>query len=280
MPEPVTVTILVENSVHGGGLLAEHGIAYHIRTGDDSILFDTGQSSLIVENARRLHIDLSGVRAIALSHGHYDHTGGLSDVWKQSPTAVLNAHPAFAARRFTRNPDGSTREIGSRPNTLEALQAHAAQIRHNTAPVEISSGIFLTGEIPRETAYEDVGGAFVLDEAGHVPDPVVDDQAVFFETESGVIVLLGCAHAGVVNTLRHIRRVTHERPIHTVLGGMHLLNAGPERLTQTVDELRELGVRWVGPAHCTGATATATLWHEFPRACAVCSVGSRFFFRR
>lgn len=280
MPEPLTVTILVENSVHGGGLLAEHGIAYHIRAGDDSILFDTGQSSLVVENARRLHIDLSEVGAIALSHGHYDHTGGLSEVWKQTPTATLYAHPAFAARRFTRNPDGSTRDIGPRPNTLEALQAHAAQIRHNTTPVEIGSGVFLTGEIPRETAYEDVGGPFTLDEAGHVPDPVVDDQAVFFEAESGIIVLLGCAHAGVVNSLRHIRQVTHGCPIHTVLGGMHLRNASPERLAQTVAELRELGVRWVGPAHCTGTTATATLWHEFPSAFAACSVGSRFLFRR
>ena len=101
-----------------------------------------------------------------------------------------------------------------------------------------------------------------------------------FDTGDGLVVLLGCAHAGVVNTLRYVRRLAPDRPIHAVLGGMHLLNASPERITRTVEALRELGVQRLGPAHCTGAKATARLWHEFPQACGTCNVGSRFVFQR
>jgi len=141
-------------------------------------------------------------------------------------------------------------------------------------------GVFLTGEIPRETEFEDVGGPFVLDEAGQWPDPIVDDQALYFDTIDGVVALVGCAHAGLVNTLRHIRRLTDNRPIHAVLGGMHLLVASAERLEATVQALREMNVARLGPAHCTGAAATARLWHEFPQACTTCSVGSSFVFQR
>jgi len=142
------------------------------------------------------------------------------------------------------------------------------------------TGFFLTGEIPRATSFEDVGGAFFLDEAGTQPDPILDDQALFFDTREGLVVLLGCAHAGVVNTLNHIGRLRPGRRFHVVLGGMHLLTAGPERIICTVEALRALGVERLGPAHCTGAAATARLWSEFPNACTVCSVGSRFMFQR
>lgn len=150
----------------------------------------------------------------------------------------------------------------------------------NTAPVEVLPGIFLTGEIPRETGYEDVGGPFVLDESGTVPDPIADDQALFFGTAEGTVVLLGCAHAGVVNTLSHVLRLTNGDKIHAVLGGMHLVNASPERINRTMAALRDLGVRRLGPAHCTGDLATATMWSEFLQACVPCSVGSRFVFQR
>jgi 7,8-dihydropterin-6-yl-methyl-4-(beta-D-ribofuranosyl)aminobenzene 5'-phosphate synthase len=279
MSEPIVITVLVENSVQGRDLMAEHGLAFHLQAGPDSLLLDTGQSALLAQNSRRLGVDLSRLRAVALSHGHYDHTGGLRAVWELAPDAELYAHPAALAPRFVRNPGGSTRDVGISEQSVEAIRAHAP-LRHTPTPAEVLKGFFLTGEIPRATDFEDVGGPFVLDEAGARPDPIVDDQALFFDTRDGVVVLLGCAHAGVVNTLRHVRQLTHGRPIHAVLGGMHLLSASLERMACTAEALRELGVQRLGPAHCTGPAATARLWHEFPQACTACSVGSRFLFQR
>lgn len=280
MNDRILVTVLVENSAQGRGLMGEHGLAFHIQAGSETLLFDTGQSTLIVDNARQLGVDLSQVRAVALSHGHYDHTGGLPAVLALAPQARVYAHPAALAPRFARDSDGTTRAIGMSAPVLEAIRALSPPMQGTPTATELSEGIFLTSAIPRETAFEDVGGPFVLDAAGAQPDPIVDDQALFFDTREGVVVLLGCAHAGLVNTLQHVRRLTGNRPIHAVLGGMHLLNASPDRLNRTVDALRELGVRLLGPAHCTGAAATARLWHEFPKACTTCSVGSSFVFHR
>ena len=106
------------------------------------------------------------------------------------------------------------------------------------------------------------------------PDQLVDDQAAFVETPVGTVVVLGCAHAGVINTLRHVQALTDNRPIYMAIGGMHLLNASPERMDKTVAELRRLDVKRLLPCHCTGMAAVARLWQEFPGRCGACPVGT------
>ncbi|NLH74941.1 MAG: MBL fold metallo-hydrolase [Verrucomicrobia bacterium] len=280
MNETILLTVLVENTVRCRGLKAEHGLAFHLQVGRQSLLFDTGQSDLVTENARLLSVDLTALDAVAISHGHYDHIGGLSAVRGLAPGAVLRAHPTALIRRFSRNPNGTTRSVGIPDTIQEITPPDAGPFCANSSPAEVLPGVFLTGEVPRRVNFEDVGGPFVLDEAGTQPDPIEDDQALFFDSREGVVVLLGCAHAGVVNTLRHIRELTGGRPIHAVLGGMHLLTASPERMERTVDALRELRVHKLGPAHCTGAAATARLWSEFPVELVDCSVGTRFVFHQ
>jgi 7,8-dihydropterin-6-yl-methyl-4-(beta-D-ribofuranosyl)aminobenzene 5'-phosphate synthase len=140
-------------------------------------------------------------------------------------------------------------------------------------PLPVCDGVRLTGTIPRLTDFESEAGPFFLDEAGREPDPLVDDQAVFVETRAGTVILLGCAHAGVVNTLRHVETLS-TGPVHAVIGGMHLRAAGPERIEATVRALVDRDVRHVVPCHCTGLPATAALARELGSHCTPGHVGA------
>ena len=280
MKVSITVTALVENCVHARGLLAEHGLAFHIQAGRHCLLFDTGQSDLLAQNARKLQINLEHVEAIALSHGHNDHSGGLSAARNAAPQARLFLHPASLSSKYTAKPDGAVQPIGMDGGSAEAIRAAADAVVWTAKPTEVMPGIFVTGEIPREHVFEDSGGRFFLDEACTRPDPLVDDQALFFDTTDGLVVLLGCGHAGVVNTLDYIRHLTGARPIHSVLGGMHLQSASPELMEKTIAALRRLDIRRLAPAHCTGLPALAQLWTALPDRCSSCAVGTSMSFQR
>jgi 7,8-dihydropterin-6-yl-methyl-4-(beta-D-ribofuranosyl)aminobenzene 5'-phosphate synthase len=280
MSETIRLTTLVENTVNRRHLMAEHGVSFHLQTNRHAVLFDTGQSDLLRHNARELDLRLESVDAVALSHGHYDHTGGLPVVRASAPQARFYLHPAAMDPKFARSSETVSHRAGMPPASLEALRQANTVVVKVTRPTEVVKGVFVTGEIQRQTDYEDVGGPFFLDSECGRADPLVDDLALFFDTREGVVVLLGCGHAGVVNTLLHIRRVTNARPIHTVMGGMHLLAANAERITRTVEAFRELGVKQLGPAHCTGAAPTARLWNEYPGRCFACPVGSTLEFER
>ncbi|MCC6489378.1 MAG: MBL fold metallo-hydrolase, partial [Candidatus Hydrogenedentes bacterium] len=132
----------------------------------------------------------------------------------------------------------------------------------------------LTGPIPRVTEFEDTGGPFFRDAACEVPDELTDDQAAYVDTRDGLVVSLGCAHAGVINTLTYIQHLTCQAPIHTVIGGMHLVSAGSDRLDRTVEALAGMGVRRLLPLHCTGFEATARLLRELPAQAMMCPIGT------
>jgi 7,8-dihydropterin-6-yl-methyl-4-(beta-D-ribofuranosyl)aminobenzene 5'-phosphate synthase len=267
------ITVLVENTAGGQGLLAEHGLSFWIELGHKRILFDTGQGNLLIGNARRLGIRLELADAIVLSHGHYDHTGGLGDALRCVGRPKVYAHPAVLAPKFARSTDGTVRDVGISCLGPQDVRERAEFVRVE-GPTEVCEGLRLTGPVPRTTDFEDTGGAFFRDKDCTEPDELIDDQAAFVETSAGTVVILGCAHAGVINTLRHVQSLTHGRAIHTVIGGMHLVNASDERMDKTVAELRRLDVQRLLPCHCTGFEAMAWLWSEFPGRCATCPVGT------
>lgn len=264
------IIVLAQDSVRQRGLLAEHGLALWLEWGDRRLLFDTGQGLVLRANAKRLGVPLAEMTDIVLSHGHYDHTGGLAALLaRHSPT--LHAHPHAFLPRYARNADGTARDIAM-PDAAN-VRAYA-RLDPVTRPTDLGHGLWLTGPVPRRTDYEDTGGPFFLDPACQSPDPVTDDQAAFIETPEGIVVLVGCAHAGVVNTLRYVQELTGGQPLHTLLGGLHLVRADARRLRETIAELRRRPPRRLFPGHCTGDAATARLWQDFPDRCAPCPVGT------
>jgi len=258
------ITVVAENVAGARGLLAEHGLACWVEADGRNILFDTGQGLILSHNAKALGIDLGLTHGVVLSHGHYDHTGGLPGVLQYLRRAIVYVHPAALQPKFGRRQGDPRRTIGGPIPTVDAIRPHVADVVFTDGPTQVADGVWVTGEIPRRTDFEDTGGGFYLDEACQTPDPLVDDQALYIESVRGTVVLLGCAHAGLVNTLDYVVELTGRDRIQAVIGGMHLVNASQERIAKSLEALRRYDVRVIGPAHCTGLPATARMLSKWP----------------
>jgi 7,8-dihydropterin-6-yl-methyl-4-(beta-D-ribofuranosyl)aminobenzene 5'-phosphate synthase len=275
----ITLTVLSENTARGAGLLGEHGLSYWIDTGAHRVLFDTGQGLALLNNATALDIDLATADAIVLSHGHFDHVGGLEAALAMARQATLYLHPRATEKKFSgAYPASGARRISTAYVETESFLRDERQVIATREPCEVVPGVWTTGEIPRTNDFEDTGGPFFLDEALTRPDPLLDDQALYVRTTPGVIVILGCAHSGVVNTLRYIARLTDGAPVRLLIGGLHLENASPRRMDETVRALLACRPHQMGFCHCTGLAAIRRLWHEFPEACMQAHAGLRLEF--
>ncbi len=272
----IKITIVAENTAARAGVLGEHGLSFWIETPAARLLFDAGPALSFRHNAGALGIPLGRADAVVLSHGHDDHTGGLSWALPRMPDAKIFLHPDALQPRFSLR--GQAHPIGMPADARGALKARASSLVWTARPAKIAAGIHVTGAIPRKSELEDTGGPFFLDAGGTQPDPISDDQALWLETPSGLIVVLGCAHAGVINTVEYIRSMAPGRPVRALLGGMHLGAASPDRLDWTVKALQKLLPRQLSPMHCTGLPAVAALWQALPGRCLAGGAGVCFEF--
>ena len=227
-----------------------------VEAGGKCILLDTGQGKALVENARRLGVPLEKTDILVLSHGHYDHTGGVADVLNMAPGVRIVFHPDALRPMYSLHPGKPARQIGMPPSARSAVAGMKnTSITSAAQPVPLAACIGVTGPIPRETAFEDVGGPFFRDPQGKEKDPLVDDQALWIDSAEGLIVCTGCCHAGLINTLNYLKRLREDRPIRAVLGGFHLLGADHHRIARTLDALGSISPGLIAPCHCTGEGA-------------------------
>ncbi len=252
MGHGVSVTILVDNNRSLDHLHAEHGFSAWIETGGKSILFDTGQSDLFLENAKNLEMDIERADMLILSHGHYDHTGGISSFLRRNRTCEVYCHPEVFIPRYSRKPDGSSKHIGISEETALALHEIIDRIHWVNTPMFISQDVGITGPIPRVCSFEDTGGDFFLDPQSSHPDPISDDVAMWVNTSQGLVIITGCCHSGVVNTIDYTRKISGRDTIHGILGGLHLLHASTDRLEKTARNPAMISCRDIIPCHCTG----------------------------
>ncbi len=267
--------------------VAEHGFSTLIKVlyneSFHTILFDAGVSREgVVTNARRMGLNLAEVECVVISHGHYDHFGGLVNVLKviDKKNLPIIVHEDMFKIRGAVTPDGTVRKYSKFPP--EDQVAPAKYVRTKQPYLLADDSILVTGEIHRKTDFEK--GYLrqrVFSDGKWQPDPWVwDDRAIVVNVKhKGLVVISGCAHAGIVNTTLHARQITGVAKIHAIMGGFHL--AGKEcepRISPTVEALRELRPKIVVPSHCTGWRGKYAIFEAMPRAFVWNSVGNLYRF--
>jgi 7,8-dihydropterin-6-yl-methyl-4-(beta-D-ribofuranosyl)aminobenzene 5'-phosphate synthase len=316
----VTITALVDNRADllvkstetvrrftKGPLLAEHGFAALIDLKDAGIriLWDAGMTqTALLENARRMEVDLSTIDVIALSHGHGDHTAAMSDViriigvwpkgreWEAGAVmedilaqnevqrVPLVAHPAAFRERWAIRKDG-TKYGPIQPPPRAEWEAAGAEVILSAGPYRLAPGCWTTGTVPRRSfegrgrsssrAYRE-GDRFL-------PDGLEDDQAIVLNVMGkGLVVLSGCAHAGIVNTVRYAREISGVKRVWAILGGFHLAPADEDEIRRTIDVIAKLGPQVVVPSHCTGFKAMAEFARRMPEQFVLGAVGTTYLF--
>ncbi|OGP95665.1 MAG: MBL fold metallo-hydrolase [Deltaproteobacteria bacterium RBG_16_47_11] len=266
------VTIICENTVGRRVGLGEHGFSALIETDHGNYLFDTGRGDSVIKNSLELNKDLRTVKKIFLSHGHYDHTGGLPEVLKLRGKVDVHAHPyVFLDRVHVVEENGKeTKRFVGIPFKRSYLESLGANFILNKDFFEVEEGIFLTGEVPRKTSFEKLDPKLFTETDGKTnPDVFSDDQSLILNTERGLLVILGCAHSGLINILNHVISKTGKDKFYAIVGGTHLDFLAPEQLEESIKALRKIQIERIGASHCTGMSGAFRLRQEF---------GDRFFY--
>ena len=261
------ITTLIENMPDKKEQLAfEHGFSVWIELDNRKILFDTGQTGAFARNAELLGTDLAEADAVVLSHGHYDHTGGvpalLTKLKKNTPVYIGKE---FFTPKYKRLEDGSYKYNGN-PFAGELLwkDAMAAPYYIEENVTKISEKLYLFKNFTRTNTFERVNPKFfVKTEQGYEQDLFPDEIALGIVTEQGIVLIAGCSHAGIVNILASVKNLVN-LPVAAVIGGTHLVEADEERLAKTAEALKSFGVKTIAVSHCTGEEGMAFLEKEFP----------------
>jgi 7,8-dihydropterin-6-yl-methyl-4-(beta-D-ribofuranosyl)aminobenzene 5'-phosphate synthase len=276
------VTVLSTMLAEDKGI-GEWGFSALIEADGRRILFDTGRlPNTVLQNARDLGIDLSNVTDVILSHHHGDHTGGLVTLRRElsrlNPAALSRTHVGQGL--FWSRPRSSTGEGNPMVAFRTEYEASGGTFIEHAGPVELWPGVWLTGPVPRVHPERNWSGkARVQTPQGLVEDTLPEDQSLVIDTEQGLVVVSGCGHAGIINTLEFARQQVRAAPIHAAIGGFHLYDANEQTLAWTGRKLKAMKLGHLLGAHCTGIEAVFRL-RELAglqrRSCVVGAVGASF----
>jgi len=262
------ITTICENKVMKEELMGEHGLSFLIEYKGKRFLLDTGSGLTFRHNAEKLQLDLSSLDGIIISHGHFDHTGGLKDVLEAAGPLKVYAHPGIFDAKYKVIAGKDELQYIGIPFSRQELEELGASFSLSRGPVEIVKGLTLSGEITRQDPKEGYEESFVKKIGEKIEhDPLLDDQAVIIDLPQGAVVVMGCAHSGPLNIVKQVLAGGDVARVAAVIGGLHLFRSDENRIKQTVASLAELGVNYISPCHCTGFKAEAAFLQVF---------GSRF----
>jgi len=304
--EKITITVIVDNysdllrpdhkiakrhgptkSVLDAVLHAEHGLSYHVETAmsgqSHSFLFDYASDIQgLKRNMESLKIDLKKIEAMALSHDHFDHQAALVGLLREKRDEIPNGIPFFVGKQFFagtyfRKPDGGVMSLLAL-NRADIENSGAVKIIEVEAPTPIVPGAYLTGTVERVTDYERIPPVFVARKGDQfVQEEFIGEQAIVLNAKGkGLVVLSGCAHRGIVNTVKHAQKMTGMEKVHAVIGGFHLVGAKPEVIQKTIADIKAIGPEYVVPNHCTGFEAISAFAREMPDQFILNTAGTRY----
>jgi len=277
----VKITVLSTMLADAG--IGEWGYAALVEVDGKRILFDTGaRPETVLANAREMRIELADIEDVVISHNHADHTGGLMtlrrELQKRSPRALTRAHVGEGIFQVRTSPDG--RDANGLAPLKAEYEASGGTFMVHSKPVELAPGVWLTGPVPRRHPEKNYPSGLKLKTAsGDVEDTIPEDSSLVIATDDGLIVLSGCGHAGIINTVDYAREVVQRAPILAVVGGLHTFAASDESLAWTAQKLKEAGLRHLLAGHCTGIEAAFRIRQLAGldrKTAVVSSVGSSF----